>query len=716
MTTIFTPDTSIGISAVGQLQSGETELFTGGSEVVSTENGIAYVTNGAQDRIDVFDVATQTLINTLDLGGIEGFDGVQSVAVGNGIIAAAVSIEDSVQDGVLAPTNGVIALFTDEGTYLGTFEVGNLPDMVTFTPDGNTILVAGEGEQTDNGDPIGTISIFDLTNGVIGNEATILDFTAFDGQEDALRAQGVLIEPGRSASQDLEPEYISVSPDGTTAWVTLQEANAVAILDLSTNTVTDIMGLGLIDRSLEGFEIDASNRDDAINMVNYDNVYGMRQPDAITSFEVDGNTYFVTANEGDARDDTEGRIKDLDLDPTIFPDAEALQEDDVLGRLKVRTDLGDIDGDGDYDMLYVYGGRSFTIYNDAGDIVFESGSMFSRLIAQIRPELFNHDDGDFDDRSDDKGVEPEAVAVGQVNGRTLLFVGLERDSGVVVLDATDPANPTYVNYIDGSLQGNISPETIAFIPAEESTSGNAQILIAYEGDGNTAVYDLEEALDLSGTDADDRLTGTSAGDQLNGDDGADTLNGNDGDDLLVGGTSAADGDDVVFAGAGNDTATGGEGDDLIYGMDGDDQLTGDAGNDMIAGQNGDDTVSGGSNADILYGNDGDDLLNGGYGFDQLIGGAGADRFYHAGDAGHGTDWVADFSVEDSLVFGGGVATADDFIVQMASASGAGDAGVDEAFVTYAPTGQVLFALVDGSNVTELNMTIAATGESFDLLA
>ncbi|MEQ9696049.1 choice-of-anchor I family protein [Shimia sp. SDUM112013] len=616
----------------------------------------------------------------------------------------------------IAPSNGIVALFNENGDSLGTVEVGNLPDMLTFTPDGNSILVAGEGEPTDNGDPRGTVSIIDISNGVDNAQVTILDFTAFDGQEDALRARGVLIEPGNAASRDLEPEYIAVSPDGSTAWVTLQEANAVAIVDLTTNTVTDIMGLGLIDHSLAGNEIDASDRDGEINLANFGNLFGMRQPDAIASFEVDGAIYFVTANEGDARDDTESRIDDLDLDPTAFPDAETLQSDEVLGRLNVRTDFGDTDGDDDYDALYAYGGRSFTIYGADGSIVYESGALFSELVAQIRPELFNHSGGDFDGRSDNKGVEPEAVAVGQVGERTLLFVGLERDNGVVVMDVSNPAEPTYVTYIEGELQGNISPETIAFIPAEQSTSGQAQILVAYEGDGNTAIFDVETALESIGTDGDDRLVGTDLNDQLNGADGRDTLNGGDGDDLLVGGTSDADLFDLIFAGAGNDTATGGAGNDLIFGMDGNDQLSGGVGADTLAGQTGDDIVSGGAGSDILHGNAGADFLNGGFGNDQMHGGDGADRFFHAGQAGHGSDWIADFAEVDRLIFGGTASGADDFVVQSASVTGAGDAGTEEAFVTHVATGQILFALVDGADLTQLDLTIAATGETFDLLA
>ncbi|MEQ8900453.1 MAG: choice-of-anchor I family protein [Roseovarius sp.] len=517
-------------SIAAELLSGETELFTGGAEVVSVDGDRTYVTNGAQDRIDVFSTATGEKLAEFDLSVVEGFDGVQSVAAKDGVVAAAISVTPEDQ-------NGIVAIFDSEGTLLNTVEVGNLPDMLTFTPDGNKILVANEGEPVDGTDPLGSVSIIDLTGGVEEATALTLDFTAFDGQEDALSEAGVLLQPGNSVSEDLEPEYITVLPDGETAWVALQEANAYAVIDLTTNEITDIRSFGLIDRSLPGNELDASNRDDAINLQNYDNLFGMRQPDAITSIEIGGETFILTANEGDARDDTEARVKDLTLDPTAFPNAEILQLDENLGRLNVRSDIGDTDGDGDFDRLYHYGSRSFTIYNAAGDVVFDSGSQFSKLIAEIRPDLFNQDEGDIDDRSDDKGVEPEAIAAGEVDGRYYAFVGLERDNGIMVFDITDPSAPVFDQYIDSEANGNISPETIQFIPASESATGEAQIAVAYEGDGNTVIYDfagtpdvqpgaIEETFDLD-PETPETISGTLA--ELAGD----TFSGLNEDDRIV---------------------------------------------------------------------------------------------------------------------------------------------------------------------------------------
>jgi alkaline phosphatase len=655
----------LDIEVAQVLESGETELFTGGSEVVSTEDGLAFVTNGAQGRIDVFSMATGEKLREIDLSGIDGFDGVQSVAVKNGIVAAAISVTPE-------EANGVVAIFDTEGNPLNVVEVGNLPDMVTFTPDGTRILVANEGEPLEGSDPLGAVSIIDLSAGAETATATTLDFTGFDGQEDALRDAGVLIEPDKSVSEDLEPEYITVLPDGATAWVALQEANAYAVLDLTINEVTDIRSFGLVDRSQEGNEIDASNRDNAINLQNHNNLFGMRQPDAITSIEIGGETFILTANEGDARDATESRVGDLTLDPTAFPNAEILQRDENLGRLNVRNDLGDTDGDGDFDQLFHYGSRSFTIYNEAGETVYDSGSLFSRLIAEIRPELFNQDEGDVDDRSDDKGVEPEAIAAGEVGGRIYAFIGLERDNGIMVFDITDPTALVFDQYIDSEANGNISPETIQFIPADESVSGQAQLAVAFEGDGNTVILDLDFGPDVEGSPRGETLTGSDRADLIGGragDDviaagaGDDTVNGGIGDDEVTGeggddriilraGDDVADGGDgvdLMSGNAGNDTLSGGEGDDLINGGIGNDSASGDGGDDRIVLRAGDDVADGGDGADIISGNAGNDTLSGGAGDDLINGGIGDDRM----EGGAGNDTLIGAEGADTFVFASG---------------------------------------------------------------
>jgi alkaline phosphatase len=374
--------------------------------------------------------------------------------------------------------------------------------------------------------------------------------------------------------------------------------------------------------------------------------------------QINGQTYVFTANEGDARDHTEDRVKDLTLDPRAFPNADLLQQNENLGRLKIRTDIGDTDGDGDHDQLFHYGARSFTVYDVDGNVVYDSGSTFSRLIAEIRPDLFNHDDRDFDDRSDDKGVEPEAIAVGMVDDRPLLFVGLERDSGVFVFDVSDPANPAYVNYINGDLHGNISPETIAFIPAAESTSGKAQILIAYEGDGNTAVYDIArpDGEILVGTDNNDVLEAGEGHDVVDGLGGHDLLSGNGGNDTLNGG----DGNDWLLPGDGSNLIDGGAGRDMLSYADQPDRVI----VDLLHGR----VHKGGEvdfvrNIERVTGSSQDDSFRGGFGDDMFRGLAGDDAFHFSyggndvADGSTGRDSVSYFGafdgVEASLLRGRG---------------------------------------------------------------
>lgn len=480
-------DTTFKSSVYGQFDSGSGEA---GSEVVAFENGRLFVTNGADERIDIFDARSGAKLGIADASGIPGFAGINSVAVANGLIAVAVTRtvpggETSVLD------RGMVAFFDSNGLLLRTVEVGYGPDMVTFSPDGTRVLVANEGEPSANGESHpGSVSVIDLSLGVLAASHAEIDFSAFDGQEDALREQGIRIFPDQSASEDFEPEYIAFAPDGGTAYVTLQEANAVATLDLATLSVSALLPLGTVDHGAAGSGIDASDRDDAIAIANWP-VQGLRMPDAIASYEVGGQTYFVTANEGDDRGESV-RVKDIALDPGAFPNADALQENANLGRLNVSSIDGDTDGDGDYDALYSYGSRSFSIFDADGNLVFDSGDDFEQVIASLRPESFNIDGDEPDARSDNKGPEPEALALGQLGERTYAFIGLERDSGIMMYDVTDPAASTFVSYIDSSANGDLAPEVIKFIDGRDSVSGRPQLAVAYEISGTTTLIDIEQ--------------------------------------------------------------------------------------------------------------------------------------------------------------------------------------------------------------------------------
>ncbi len=491
----------------------------GASEVVAHEDGKLFVTNGAEDQIDIFDLASKSLHASIPLDGLDGYDGVQSVAVKNGVIGVAIARapEEMEVNGEtqLISQPGFVALFDAETkVLLSTVDVGNLPDQLTFSEDGLTLLVAGEGEKNDDSDhddnPLGTVAVIDVGDPA-NPSANILDFTKFDGMEEQARDAGIRIQEGVSFGQDVEPEYIAISPDGGYAFVSLQENNAIAKIDLANDKVVDVFSLGTVDFSSES-QLDA-NDNSVIEIRNFENLVGFRMVDSIATFEVNGQTYVATANEGDSRDFDEDRVADLaedgKLDPALVAKlkADGLIDDDEdsdigLERLEVSTIDGDTDGDGDIDVLHTFSSRSFSIFDGDGNLVFDSGPEFEKIIAERAPARFNDDDGGPDEnRSDAKGPEPEAISIGEIDGHVYAFIGLERDSGIMIYDVTNPAEANFVNYIEPKFtdltpEGEVArqgPEIVAFISAADSVSGHAQIAVAYEISGTTVVYDLKPA-------------------------------------------------------------------------------------------------------------------------------------------------------------------------------------------------------------------------------
>jgi 2',3'-cyclic-nucleotide 2'-phosphodiesterase/3'-nucleotidase/5'-nucleotidase len=333
--------------------------------------------------------------------------------------------------------------------------------------------------------------------------------------------------PNASVAQDLEPEYITT--DGETAWVTLQENNAIAVIDIKSARVRKVFGLGFKDHSRAKNKLDASDDDGAIDIRRWP-VFGMYQPDAIANFRHDGKSYLITVNEGDAREydafAEEERVADLALDPAKFPNAAELQADENLGRLTVTTAQGDTDGDGDFDRLFVPGGRSFSIWNaTTGALVFDSGAELEQLLANLLPAEFNanHEENDsLDNRSDNKGPEPEGVTLGQVEGRLYAFVALERIGGILVLDLSDPKSPEFVDYVNNRRfrdeagtpvptcagfdppeseeiedcvrpnpeAGDLGPEGLKFVPAGEAPKGKPLLIVGNEVSGTTTVYEF----------------------------------------------------------------------------------------------------------------------------------------------------------------------------------------------------------------------------------
>ena len=495
---VIPDDPAVVFSPIGRYDTG---LGESSAEITTYENGRAYVTNAAENALDIVDLSDPSEPTLIERVSMDRYGaGINSVDAKGDVVVVAIEADTKTDP-------GTVVFLDRDGALLSSVRVGALPDMVTFTPNGTYVLVANEGEPDDDYevDPAGTITVITAkpfieagTSGATPNAnefVRTIDFTAYDpgGAKEGDLPGGVRIYgPDALPSQDLEPEYIGVSGDSRNAYITLQENNAVAVIDIATAKLLRIDALGTKDHMIAGNGLDPSDRDGAVAIANWP-VKGVFEPDSIAVADLVGGRYYLTANEGDTRDydafGEEERIKDLDLDPTIFPNAAELQADAALGRLTATTVDGDLDGDGDYDVLEIPGGRSFTIRSAAdGKRVWDSGDHLEQLTALIDPANFNanQEPDSFDSRSDNKGPEPEALSVGRVGDRTYAFVGLERTGGVVTYDITDPKAPTFVQFTNPSQ--DVGPEHIEFVSAGRSPSGKALLLVANEISGTVAVY------------------------------------------------------------------------------------------------------------------------------------------------------------------------------------------------------------------------------------
>ena len=463
---------------------------------------------------------------------------VNSVSVLAGTLAVAVE--------AAVPTDaGVVAFYDTAALALkGSAAAGALPDMVTFSPDGRWLLVANEGEPNEDAtiDPEGTVTIVDLANGFDDppvQTVTFRDWNA-DGRRAAelpdLKKRGLrhfgrvsLDETGSqnrpaTFAEDVEPEWIAVTPDSRLAYVCLQEANAVAEIDIAAAQVNRIIPLGFKDHGQEGMGLDVSDKDGKVAIQPWPQLFGVYQPDAIRLYQQGRRLLLVTANEGDSRlrptsDDAvpgiaEGKIlsdeASLDDWPLAGTPFAAHAADSDLGRLKLVRDLVNrhLDVDGKPTKLFCFGGRSFSIFDvETGDCVFDSGDAFEKLTAERFPKHFNvsNDSLKKEKRSRSKGPEPEALVLGELAGRTYAFIGLERIGGIMVYDITVPESSQFVGYFnnrrfdvpatlpDGSSNpeaGDSGPEGLAFVPAGQSPTGTDLLIVANETSGTTTVWSI----------------------------------------------------------------------------------------------------------------------------------------------------------------------------------------------------------------------------------
>ncbi len=504
----------------------------GAAEIVaySSKNKRMFVTNNVTNSIHVVNItdpSSPVLFDTISLKPY-GSD-VTSVACNGDYIGA--TVIDST--GKLA--NGKVVFFNAKTlAFVSQVKVGPNPDMLIFTKDGKKVLVANEGEPLDYViDPEGSVSIINISNGIsnlTNSNVVTAGFSAFNNVsiDPKIKITGKLVDSATKSTvvrnstvaEDLEPEYIAVSEDSKTAWITCQENNCVAILDIDSQKITKLLPLGFKNHNLPANALDYTNQGSTIS-IDTVKVFGMYQPDQIYSYRVNGVNYFVTANEGDVRADwgsvnneeQDIRNSSIKLDTAIFglSSVTLLKNNNGRGRLKISSKYGDFNNDGKFDSLFSYGARSFSIWNGTtGTLVYDSKNEFETITASKYPTLFNasHTNNTKKNRSDDKGPEPECITIGKILDSTYAFIGLERIGGVMIYNITDPNNARYVNYINTrnaavspsaanlASVGDLGPEGLIFIPKAESPNGKDLLLVSNEISGTVAIIELENRSDF----------------------------------------------------------------------------------------------------------------------------------------------------------------------------------------------------------------------------
>lgn len=517
------PGAALSLKPIGAYDSGvfdesaaEIVAYHAGSQRVLTINALS-------GNIDLLDISDPTNPNKVGEVSAGAGNGINSVAIrADGLAVANVDPEDKTAEGSM--------LFFDAttGEVLGTVLLGNdgehdaaLPDMVGISADGRYAFSANEGEPAEDYsfDPEGSVSIVALPKKVQApsqSDVRVADFRAFNTPGALPEGVRIFGQVGDSTTvaQNLEPEYIT-EIDGK-LYTTLQENNAVAVVDLESATVEKILPLGYQDHSV--IPLDASDRDGGINIRTWP-VKGIHQPDAIGAYTAaNGRNHLVMANEGDARDwdgySEEERLKKVQLcegyQGLTAGEIEHFQSDEGAGRLNVTTAEG-LNEDGScHTQLYSYGSRSFSVIDTGGRLVFNSGDDFEQILAKAVPEYFNsnHSESNLEGRSDDKGPEPEGLTLGEIDGRTYAFVGLERIGGIMVYDITDPAHSKFVTYVnnrdfaismedsadvDADLPkaGDLGPEGLTFIPAADSPNRKNLLVVGNEVSGTTTIFQID---------------------------------------------------------------------------------------------------------------------------------------------------------------------------------------------------------------------------------
>ncbi|MBB1486064.1 choice-of-anchor I family protein [Oceanospirillum sediminis] len=397
---------------------------------------------------------------------------------------------------------GQVLLYSADGQFIDAANVGHLPDMVRFVS-ASKLVVANEGEPSDDYrlDPEGSVSFITLSDDKKVAQVSTQGFA------NVPVSGRVRIKPGSTLKEDLEPEYIAVNKDGSRAWVSLQENNAIGLIDLNAEKITEVKGLGEVRWRGQAVDLSDDGKAQPVQS-NPENIYALYQPDTIASYRVNGKDYLVTANEGDDReyDGWEDYIKAKKLKNSQGGSALSAELQQQLSAqksesLRVFRDMGQ-DNDGVYRQLYMAGTRSFSIRDMNGELIFDSGSEFEQTLASILPQQFNSRvDGDeegfffegIDARSLKKGAEPEALALAEIGTRHFAYIGLEKQGGIFVYDITNPYQPRQVEYFNDinyeqkpENAGDLEPE--GMVTFEQN--GVPYLAVANEMSATVSLYQL----------------------------------------------------------------------------------------------------------------------------------------------------------------------------------------------------------------------------------
>ena len=539
---------------LGSFDTGEFNAGGGVAEVVAfnARNQSMYVVSGhilgldivylgginanGRNRIFYTDTALVRRIDVGAIGAAQGFSAgdVTSVAVHPVLPVIAVAVQNEVfyQD-------GTILFLSDDGGYVAHFSSGVQPDMIGISPCGRFVMTPNEGEPingwmvTDHFvpdgpviDPAGSVTLVDLTGistvaqlqSLSDDSVVTVGFGAWDNRISELIANGVLLRVDSLPSLDLEPEYIAFAADGERAFVTLQEANAIATFHIPTRTFTDIQGLGFVDHSQVSIALD-NRADGRTTTRTWENIFGIRMPDGLAAIEINGVQYVLTPNEGDARGFPEegpngnpnhnySRVGSGSRNWTHHsrnwsPEWVEYLEDNAPDLEFIQNDFHYVLRDRPQDM-FILGGRSFSIFNADNNmsLVFDSGAEFEEITYRMFPTIFNADRGSNAGRNHRKGSEPEDIQVLTMGDRHFAFIGLERMGGVIMYEISNPYAPVYIDYLNVRCIENsgleskeagshLGAEVMTVVPAENSPIGAPLILVANETSGTVTIISID---------------------------------------------------------------------------------------------------------------------------------------------------------------------------------------------------------------------------------